>query len=79
MSAPRAGAREPADLAGVAVMVAVMFSASVAFATPVGYQTNMMVYGPGGYKFSDYMRVGIPLNIITGLLASALIPLIWPL
>ncbi len=60
------------------LVVAVMFSASVAFATPVGYQTNMMVYGPGGYKFSDYMRVGIPLNIITGLLASALIPLIWP-
>ncbi|AWB47670.1 dATP pyrophosphohydrolase [Gemmobacter aquarius] len=60
-------------------VVAVMFSASVAFATPVGYQTNMMVYGPGGYRFSDYMRVGIPLNIITGLIASALIPLIWPL
>lgn len=60
------------------LVVAVMFSASVAFATPVGYQTNMMVYGPGGYKFSDYMRVGIPLNIITGLLASALIPVIWP-
>jgi di/tricarboxylate transporter len=59
--------------------VAVMFSASVAFATPIGYQTNMMVYGPGGYKFSDYMRVGIPLNILTGLLASILIPLIWPL
>jgi di/tricarboxylate transporter len=60
-------------------VVAVMFSASVAFATPVGYQTNMMVYGPGGYKFSDYMRVGIPLNILTGLVASAMIPLIWPL
>jgi di/tricarboxylate transporter len=60
-------------------VVAVMFSASVAFATPVGYQTNMMVYGPGGYRFSDYMRVGIPLNIITGLVASALIPLIWRL
>ncbi len=60
-------------------VVAVMFSASVAFATPVGYQTNMMVYGPGGYKFSDYFRVGIPLNIITGLVASLLIPLIWPM
>ncbi len=59
--------------------VAVMFSASVAFATPVGYQTNMMVYGPGGYRFSDYFRVGIPLNIITGLVASALIPLMWPM
>jgi di/tricarboxylate transporter len=60
-------------------VVAVMFSASVAFATPVGYQTNMMVYGPGGYRFSDYMRVGIPLNILTGLVASALIPILWPL
>jgi len=59
--------------------VAVMFSATLAFATPVGYQTNMMVYGPGGYRFSDYMRIGIPLNIITGLMASALIPLLWPL
>jgi di/tricarboxylate transporter len=59
--------------------VAVMFSATLAFATPVGYQTNMMVYGPGGYRFSDYMRIGIPLNIITGLVACALIPVIWPL
>ena len=59
--------------------VAVMFSATLAFATPIGYQTNMMVYGPGGYRFSDYMRIGIPLNFITGILASFLIPLIWPL
>ena len=59
--------------------VAVMFSATLAFATPVGYQTNMMVYGPGGYRFSDYMKIGIPLNFITGILASFLIPLIWPL
>ena len=60
-------------------VVAVMFSATLAFATPVGYQTNMMVYGPGGYRFSDYMKIGIPLNFITGILASFLIPLIWPL
>lgn len=60
-------------------VVAVMFSATLAFATPVGYQTNMMVYGPGGYRFSDYMRVGLPLNLIVMLVASALIPLIWPL
>ncbi len=60
-------------------VVAVMFSATLAFATPVGYQTNMMVYGPGGYKFSDFTRVGLPLNIIVMLVASALIPLIWPL
>lgn len=60
-------------------VVAVMFSATLAFATPIGYQTNMMVYGPGGYKFTDFTKVGIPLNIITWLLCSALIPLIWPL
>lgn len=60
-------------------VVAVMFSATLAFATPIGYQTNMMVYGPGGYKFLDFTKVGVPLNIITWLLCSALIPLIWPL
>jgi di/tricarboxylate transporter len=60
-------------------VVAVMFSATLAFATPIGYQTNMMVYGPGGYKFLDFTRFGVPLNIITWLLCSALIPLIWPL
>jgi di/tricarboxylate transporter len=60
-------------------VVAVMFSATLAFATPIGYQTNMMVYGPGGYKFLDFTKVGLPLNIITWLLCSALIPLIWPL
>lgn len=60
-------------------VVAVMFSATLAFATPVGYQTNMMVYGPGGYRFSDFTRVGLPLNIIVMLVASALIPLLWPL
>ena len=60
-------------------VVAVMFSATLAFATPIGYQTNMMVYGPGGYKFLDFTRIGLPLNIITWLLVSALIPLIWPL
>lgn len=60
-------------------VVAVMFSATLAFATPVGYQTNMMVYGPGGYRFSDFTKVGIPLNIITMLVVCALVPLIWPL
>lgn len=60
-------------------VVAVMFSASVAFATPIGYQTNTMVYGPGGYRFTDYMRLGLPLNIVTGIVACALIPILWPL
>ncbi|EEB83127.1 SLC13 family permease [Roseobacter sp. GAI101] len=59
------------------LVVAVMIAASCAFATPIGYQTNTLVYGPGGYRFTDFMRIGIPLNLSMSLLASAVIPLIW--
>jgi di/tricarboxylate transporter len=60
-------------------VVAVMFAATLAFATPIGYQTNTMVFGPGGYKFLDFTRIGLPLNIVTGITACLLIPVFWPL
>ena len=59
------------------LVVAVMIGASCAFATPIGYQTNTLVYGPGGYRFTDFMRIGIPLNLTVGLLSSALIPVFF--
>ena len=54
-----------------------MIAASASFATPIGYQTNLMVYGPGGYRFGDYLRIGIPLNLVIGCVAVGLAPLIW--
>jgi di/tricarboxylate transporter len=59
-------------------VMAITVAASCGFATPMGYQTNLMIYGPGGYKFSDYMRFGGPLNLLVMAITVLLAPLIWP-
>ena len=53
-------------------------AASASFSTPIGYQTNLMVYGPGGYRFTDYFRVGIPLNLLMWAITVSIVPWIWP-
>lgn len=74
-------AQAAAKALGVELMpfaIAIMMAASASFSTPIGYQTNLMVMGPGGYRFTDYFRVGIPLNLLMWALATALVPWIWP-
>lgn len=58
--------------------IAVMFAASASFITPLGYQTNLMVLGPGRYRFGDYVRIGLPLSVLVAAVSLTLIPLIWP-
>jgi di/tricarboxylate transporter len=70
-AATQVGANEFAFLLGVT------FAAATSFMTPVGYQTNLMVYGPGGYRFSDFVRVGAPLQILLAFVTTAGITLIW--
>ncbi len=58
--------------------VTLMIGASTCFATPIGYQTNLMVYGPGNYKFQDFLKMGVPLTVAVGIVTVGIVPLIWP-
>ena len=60
-------------------VVAIMFAASASFATPIGYQTNTLVYTAGGYKFSDFLKIGVPLNLVMFAVGMWVIPIFWPL
>ncbi|HIM56414.1 MAG TPA: SLC13 family permease, partial [Candidatus Latescibacteria bacterium] len=62
-----------------ALLVAICFGASASFASPLGYQTNLIVMGPGGYNFRDYLRIGLPLNLLMWIAATVFIPIFWPL
>jgi len=59
--------------------VAIMIAASASFISPIGYQTNLMVYGPGGYCFTDFLKIGGPLSVIVAVIALSIIPMVWPL
>jgi di/tricarboxylate transporter len=70
-----------AELMGVSArpfLIAITFAASTSFATPIGYQTNTMIYAPGGYRFSDFARIGVPLNILFCVITVLVAPIIWP-
>ncbi len=73
------GAAEKLGVDPLPFAIAIMMAASACFSTPIGYQTNLMVMAPGGYKFSDYLRVGIPLNALMAIVTITLVPFIWPL
>ena len=59
-------------------IIGICFGASACYASPIGYQTNLLVYGPGGYSFGDYLRLGLPLNLFVWAVASWLILVLWP-
>ncbi|WP_194855640.1 SLC13 family permease [Alloalcanivorax venustensis] len=71
------GVAEKLGVSPLPFIVAVMFAASASFMTPLGYQTNLMVMGPGGYRFTDYLKIGIPMSLVAATVSVGLIPLVW--
>jgi len=71
------GVAEQLGVSPMPFIVAVMFAASASFMTPLGYQTNLMVMGPGGYTFRDYLRIGLPMSVVVGAISLAVIPVVW--
>jgi di/tricarboxylate transporter len=66
------------EVSVVPFLVTLMVGASASFSTPIGYQTNLMVFNVGGYRFADFVRIGIPLTLLVGVVTVALVPIIWP-
>jgi di/tricarboxylate transporter len=60
------------------LVMAVAFAASNCFANPIGYHTNLMVFGPGGYRFRDFLRIGLGLDVLLGLVGVTILPWFWP-
>jgi di/tricarboxylate transporter len=71
------GVAEQLGVSPMPFIVAVMFAASASFMTPLGYQTNLMVMGPGGYTFRDYVRIGLPMSVVVAVISLTVIPLVW--
>ena len=67
----------PLNIDYMPLVIAVLPAASASFATPIGYQTNLMVMGPGGYRFADYLRAGIPVSLLVAIISLTLIPVFW--
>jgi di/tricarboxylate transporter len=63
---------------GMPFAITVMVGASCSFISPMGYQTNLMVYGPGGYKFVDFVKIGVPMTIVVGIITLIIAPRVWP-
>ncbi|MBW1742781.1 MAG: SLC13 family permease [Deltaproteobacteria bacterium] len=63
---------------GMPFVITVMVGASCSFISPMGYQTNLMVYGPGGYKFTDFVKIGIPMTVVVGIITIIIAPVVWP-